>query len=120
MASRIIKYDSFKRGDTPVFGFTFTAPSLTFNWTTILIDAAMTSNTAPNDNSGAGLLRQNQTLTVDAANNAYFYLQPSVSESKALTPGATYSIEVQLKDTTNTNVATPLTGQVTILQDYII
>jgi hypothetical protein len=120
MALKIIKYEPFKRGDTPVFAFTFTQPATGFNWATVTIDGAITAVEAPNDNTGASVSRLNQTLTVDASNTASFNMQPIVAESRALTAGGTYRVEVQLKDNGGTNVATAVTGQVTILQDYVI
>ena len=119
MAQKIIKYDSFKRGDTPVFGFTFTPPVVGFVWSGITVDGSITSVAAPNDNTGASVLRTNQTLTVDSSNVATFTMQPTVAESKAMTPGTEYKVEVQLKEGSS-NVTTPVTGTVKVLQDYIV
>lgn len=117
--AKIIKYTAFKRGDTPQFGFVYTPPFVGFVWTSILVDAAITSVDAPNDNTGASVVRLNQTLTINADNTASFSFGPTIAESKLLTPGSTYKVEVQLKES-GVNVATPITGQVDVVQDYVI
>jgi len=116
---KVIQYDPFKRGDTPVFAFQFTPPFDGFDWTTITADIAMTDVSNPVDNTGAAMVRLNQALTVDVSNVASVSAQPTVLESKALTPEAEYKVEIQLKEGSN-NVATPITGSVKIVQDYII
>lgn len=118
--AKIIKYDSFKRGDTPVFAFAFTEPTVGYSWAGITVDAAITDIQAPVDNVGAGVIRLNQSLTIDASNTATFTMQPTVAESKALTPGSTYKVEIQLKQSSGAYVTTPVTGQVLVEQDYII
>lgn len=119
MATKTIKFDDFKRGDTPVFEFVYTAPTTDFDWSGIVVDIAMTSVEEPNSNSGAAVYRPGVSLTVDG-DTASVSMQPTVSESKALTPGTTYKIEAQLKDGGGTNVTTPVTGTVKIIQDYVI
>lgn len=118
--AKVITYDPFKRGDTPVFQFNFTAPTVGFSWTGITADAAITNVAAPANNTGAGVYRAAQTLTVNGDNSTTLLVQPTVSESNALTPGATYKVEVQLKDGGGTNVATAVTGTVLVQQDYVI
>lgn len=116
---KVIQYDSFKKGDTPVFAFQFTPPYAGFDWSTITADIAMTDVSNPIDNSGAAMLRLAQTLTVDASNVATVNAQLTTTESKALNVDSEYKVEIQLKEGT-TNVATPVTGKVTIIQDYVI
>lgn len=117
---KVIKYDPFKRGDTPVFEFDFTPPSTGFDWTGITADFALTNVSNPTDNTGAGVVRTGQTLTVNADNSTTVTMQPTVTESKALSPATTYKVEIQLKDAGDTNVATAVTGTVLVEQDYVI
>lgn len=103
-----------------MFAYTFSSPSDDFDWTEVTLDAAITAIVAPTDNAGAGVIRLEQELTVDADNNASYELTPTVSESEALEAGAKYKVEVQLKDNGGANVTTAVTGTVTVEQDYII
>lgn len=116
---KVIKFDPFKRGDTPVFAFTFPAPSVGFDWSGIVADFALTNVSAPANNTGAAMIRTSQALTV-VSGTASVELQITVSESKALTAGATYKVELQLHDAANLNVATAVTGTVVVEQDYVI
>lgn len=116
---KVIKRNSFKRGDTAAFNYTFTEPYAGFNWSGVTIDCALTDVDAPTNNSGAAAVRLSQTLTVNADNSAYYVFQLTPAESAALVPGTTYIDECQLKQGT-TGVSTPVTGQTTIAQDYII
>jgi len=116
---KVIQYDPFKKGDTPVFAFQFTPPYVGFDWTTITADIAMTDVSNPSDNTGAAFVRLNQTLTPDVDNIATVSAQPTVLESKALSADTEYKVEIQLKEGSD-NVATPITGKVTVVQDYII
>jgi len=116
---KVIQYDPFYRGDTPIFAYEFTPPYDGFNWTGITADIAMTDVSNPSDNTGAAMVRLAQTLTVDANNVATVSAQPTVVESKALTPGTEYIVQVQLKEGAD-NVTTPITGKVLVAQDYII
>lgn len=120
MATKIIKYDPFKRGDTPVFSFTLKPPTVGYSWSGITADFALTAVDSPNDNTGAGVVRTAQALTTNADGTASFSVQPTVAESKALSPDTTYHVEVQLKDGGGTNVATAMTGTVLVEQDYVI
>lgn len=120
MATKVIKYDSFKRGDTPVFEFIYSAPTEGFDWSGIVADIAMTDVDDPNNNSGAGIYRANVSLTINVDNTATLSMQPTVVESKALTPDTDYKVEAQLKDAGDTNVTTPVTGIVHVEQDYVI
>lgn len=120
MAPKTIKYEPFKRGDTPVFEFIFNTPTEEYDWSNVVLDAAMTNSDSPTDNSSAAVARVNQSLAVDLdGSSARYELQPTPEESKAFVPGK-YRIEVQLKDNGGMNVATPLTGEVAIIQDYVI
>lgn len=119
MALRIIKRDSFKRGDTPAYIYQFTQPYAGFNWSGVTIDCALTAQDAPADNTGAAVSRIAQTLTVDGSNTASYTFQLTPTESKALVAGTTYIDECQLKQGT-TYVTTPVTGQTKIAQDYVI
>lgn len=118
--AKIIKLDSFKRGDTPVFTFTFSPPSASYDWSGTTADFAMTNVAAPTTNAGAALLRTALSLTTDADNNASISVKPNTTESGAFIPGTEYTIEVQLKDTGGANVATAVTAIVTVEQDYVI
>lgn len=120
MATKVIKYDNFKRGDTPLFAFTFTAPYVGFNWVGVTADAAITAVDAPTNNSGAAVVRLDQALAVNDDGSAITSIQPTVAESKALKPNTGYKVELQLKDNSGTNVATAVTGTVYVEQDYII
>jgi hypothetical protein len=117
--STSIQYNSMKRGDTPAFTYVFSAPYTGFDWTTVLADFAMTNVAAPTDNTGAGVLRTNLTLSTDTSNRATVAVTPTVAESKALTPGSNYEVEIQLKQG-STVVTTPITGKIKVVQDYII
>lgn len=118
---KVINYESFYRGETPNFVFVFSQPYVGFSWSSMLLDGAMTSNTSPTSNSDAGVVRLNETLTVDSSNNASYTMKPTVAESMALTPGATYYLQVKLKDSvTPANAVKPLTGKVIVAQDYVI
>lgn len=119
MANKTITYDPFKRGDTPVFLFVYSPPIVGFDWTGITVDLAMTDVEDPLNNAGAAVYRANQTLSIDASNNASVSMQPTVAESKALSPDTNYKVEAQLKSGGD-NVTTPVTGTVKILQDYVI
>lgn len=119
MATNIIKYSPFKRGDTPNFGFTYSAPYAGYNWSVVTVDAAMTSIDEPINNTGAAVLRLNQPLVINLDGSAYFGFGPTITESKALLPGVTYTVEAQLKEGANV-VTTPVTGQVLVQQDYVI
>lgn len=118
--AKTIKYESFKRGDTPVFAFTFTAPVVGYSWTGTTADFALTAVAAPKDNTGAAAIRSNVALTTNANGSASYSAQLTVTESQALVPDTDYSVEVQLKDNSGANVATVATGVVTVLQDYVI
>jgi hypothetical protein len=118
MSLKIIKRDSFKRGDTAAFIYQFTQPYAGFNWATVTVDCALTSVEAPTDNSAA-ITRLAQTLTVDSSNTASYTFQLTPAESKALIPGTTYIDECQLKQG-STYVTTPVTGSTKIAQDYVI
>jgi predicted membrane-bound spermidine synthase len=120
MATKTVKYDSFKRGDTPIFEFVYSPPYVGFSWTGIVADIAMTDVEDPANNSGAAIYRTAVALTIDGDNNATLSMQPTVAESKALTPEAVYNVEAQLRDAGDTYVTTPVTGTVKIEQDYVI
>lgn len=119
MSLKIIKRDSFKRGDTASFVYQFTQPYAGFNWSAVTIDCVLTATDAPNDNSSAAITRLGQALTVDSSNTASYTFQLTPAESKALIPGITYIDECQLKQGTS-YVTTPVTGQTKIAQDYVI
>ena len=119
MAVQTITVNDFKRGDTPTFRFNFSDPYEGFDWTGITVDCAMTDVQAPEDNTGAAAVRLNQTITVGVDGVAYYEMTLTVTESKALDPGATYVVEAQLKQG-GTLVVTPLTVKVKVVQDYII
>lgn len=120
MASlKIIKRESFKRGDTAAFTYNFTQPYVGFDWGTITLDCALTDIAAPADNSGAAAVRTAQTVTVNPDNSAYYTFQLTVLESDALVPGTTYIDECQLKQS-GTYVTTAVTGQTTVAQDFVI
>src|SRR5882672_9713254 len=114
MANKNVKYDAFKRGDTPVFEFVYTPPTVGFDWTGITVDLAITDVEDPLNNTGAAVYRSNVTPTIDASNQAHVSIQPTVIESKALTPDTNYKVEAQLKQG-GTNVTTPVTGTVKVL-----
>lgn len=116
--NQTVSLDPFKRGDTPTFRFAFTNPYVGFDWTTVTLDGAMTNVLQPADNTGAAATRLAQTLTVDAT-GAHFDFTLTIAESKALTVGAKYNVECQLKQA-GTSVATPATATVKVLQDFII
>lgn len=116
--NQIVTLDPFKRGDTPTFRFTFSNPYAGFDWSGITLDGAMTSIQAPDDNTGAAAVRLNQSLTTNAT-GAYYQFTLTIAESKALTIGAQYTVECQLKQG-GTTVATPATAKVKVLQDYVI
>lgn len=115
--NKTVTVDPFKRGDTPTFRFSFTNPYAGFDWSLITLDAAMTDVQSPSDNTGAAVLRTNQTLTTDT-DGAHYDFTPTITESKALSV-TDYRIEAQLKQG-GTTVATPATVKVKVLQDYII
>lgn len=114
-----IQFKPMKRGDTPTFLFRYSAPSVGFDWSTVLADFAMTDVSAPNNNDGAGVLRIDVVLTTDADNRATLLVTPTILESKALTPSTKYFVEAQLKQS-GTLVTTPITGTIKVLQDYVI
>lgn len=114
-----VQFKAMKRGDTPTFMFRYSAPFVGFDWSTVLADFAMTDVNAPNDNTGAGVLRTNVVLTTDSDNKATLTVTPTIAESKALTPSTKYFVEAQLKQS-GTLVTTPITGTIKVLQDYII
>ena len=118
-ALKIIKRDPFKRGDTVCFQYEFDPPFVGYDWSVVRLDCTFTDVKAPNDNTGAAAVRLNQTLTTNPDNSAFYIFQLTHTESSALTPGATYSDECQLKES-GTNYLTPIQGQTTISQDYII
>lgn len=118
-ALKTIKRDPFKRGDTVVFQYLFDPPFVGYSWSGVVLDCTFTNVSAPTDNTGAAASRLNQTLTVNPDNSAYFLFQLTHAESAALTPGATYHDECQLKEG-DTNYLTPITGVTVISQDYII
>lgn len=120
MAQKTIKRDPFKRGDTACFAYVFTEPFVGYDWSTVTVDCAFTAITAPTDNSGAAAVRTAQSLTVDANNTATYLFQLTTAESNALVPGTVYKDECQLKESGGTFVTTPITGQTTISQDYVI
>jgi hypothetical protein len=118
MASNtVITLNPFKRGDTPNFYFAFTNPYDGFDWSGVTVDAAMTAVVAPTDNTGAAATRIGQPLVTDA-NGAHFEFILTPTESNALVIG-NYVVEVQLKES-GTQVATPVTAKVKVLQDYVI
>ena len=117
--AKVIKYSSFKRGDTPVFAFTFTSPYDGFDWSATVADFAMTKVAEPNDNTGASVIRIGEPVTDNGDDTATYETQLLVAESNALTPDTEYNVELQLK-TGSTDVATVATGVVTVLQDYVI
>ena len=119
MAKTISYKEPFDRGDTPVFVFKFLPPYEGFNWTVVTADIAMTADAAPTSNASAAVLRLNQSLTVDADNSATVSMQPTPEESKALTPGINYTVEVQLKQGV-ANIVTPIRGKVKVSQDFVI
>jgi len=112
-----VSVDSFKRGDTPTFRFSFSNPYAGFDWSGVTLDAAMTNIEAPENNLGAAVLRLNASLTTDSQ-GAHYDFTPTIVESKALIVGD-YKIEAQLKQG-GTTVATPVTVKVKVLQDYVI
>lgn len=119
MALKMLKRDSFKRGDTASFIYQFTSPSVGFNWALVTVDCAFTSVEAPTSNAGA-ITRLAQPLTVVAADNSASYqFQLTPAESAALVPGTSYTDECQLKQGV-LFVTTPVTGKTTIAQDFII
>lgn len=120
MASRPIKRDSFKRGDTANFTYEFTAPYVGYNWSNVLVDCTFTSVDAPSDNTGAAAVRTGQALSVDANNIASYSFQLTAAESNALIPDTTYKDECQLKESSGLYVTTPVTGQTKVEQDYVI
>lgn len=117
MANTVKSLDAFKRGDTPTFRFEFTNPYSGFDWSGVSLDAAMTSASAPNDNTGAGATRLNEALSISTT-GAYYEFTLTITESKALTPNTDYFIEAQLKSGALT--VTPVTVKVKVLQDYVI
>lgn len=120
MAVKPIKRDSFKRGDTACFVYEFTEPYDGFDWSGVTIDCALTAVEAPSTNTGAAAVRTGESLTVDADNVASYHFQLTAAESNALVAGTAYKDECQLKESSGTYVTTPITGQTTIAQDYII
>lgn len=120
MALKVIKYDPFKRGDTPVFGFTFTSPYVGFSWAGVTCDFAITDVPSPSDNTGAGVIRTAVAITDNGDGTGSASFELTTVESKALAPNTTYNVELQLKDGGGTNVATASTGTVLVQQDYVI
>lgn len=116
--AELVKLDSFKRGDTPTFRFGFSDPYPEYDWSGTTIDCTLTSVITPNDNAGAAALRLAQALT-DDPNGVHYAFTLTVIESKALTVGATYKVEAQLKQGSDM-VATPVTATVKVIQDYVI
>lgn len=114
----VAQLDPFKRGDTANFRFAFSNPYVGFDWTTVSIDGAMTAVDAPSDNSGAVAVRLSQPVVVDAQGSHYDFTL-TVAEAKALVVDAQYNVECQLKQGA-TSVATPATGRVKVIQDYVI
>lgn len=114
-----IKRSPFKRGDTVVFQYDFDPPYVGYDWSNVQLDCAFTDVAAPQNNTGAAATRLNQSLTVNPDGSASFVFQLTHAESLALTAGATYRDECQLKEN-GTNYLTPITGEVVVKQDYII
>src|SRR3954470_18567762 len=96
--AKTIKYSSLKRGDTPVFAFTFTAPTAGYSWAGVQADFAMTVVAAPTDNTGAAAKRINQAVNDNGNGTATFSVQLTTAESNALIPNSDYTVEVQLKE----------------------
>lgn len=119
MSSKIIKRDSFKRGETACFVYEFLQPYAGWDWSIVTLDAALTAQTEPSSNDSAVAVRTNQSLTVDASNKATYAFQLTPTESEALVPGTTYHDACQLKQSSSF-VAKPVTGRVVIEQDYIV
>ncbi|RYF61372.1 MAG: hypothetical protein EOO27_02365 [Comamonadaceae bacterium] len=120
MANKVIKYDSFKRGETPTFYFDCSQPYEGFSWTGITGTIVLTNLQSPNDNTGAGVKRESINPSVDPATNiATYSMKPTVEESKALLPNITYKVELKLMEGTE-NVVKPITGEVKVIQDYAI
>lgn len=119
MATNVtVNLSPFKRGDTPTFRFQYSNPYAGFDWTSITLDAAMTDVEAPQNNTAAAAVRTDQVLTTDSQ-GAYYDFTITILESKALTVGANYNVECQLKQS-GVSVATPATAKVKILQDYVV
>lgn len=118
-ALKVTTRDPFKRGDTVTIRYEFEPPYVGYDWSQVLLDCAFTDVSAPNDNTGAAATRLNQPLTVNTDNTAYYAFQLTHAESLALIPGTTYNDECQLKEN-GSNYLTPIQGQTTITQDYII
>ena len=114
----VVSLDPFKRGDTANFRFQFSNPYIGFDWTSITLDGAMTTIDAPSDNTGAAAVRVGQTLVTDAQ-GAHYDFSLTVTESKSLIVDSQYNVECQLKQGA-TSVATPATGRVKVIQDYVI
>ena len=112
-----VTLNSFKLGDTPTFSFQFTNPYIGFDWSVITLDGAMTDVVAPVDNTGAAAVRLTQSLITNST-GAYYNFTLTPTESNALTAGATYNVEVQLKQG-GISVVTPVTAKVKVLQDYV-
>lgn len=119
MAITVTRRDPFKRGDTACFAYVFTEPYAGFDWSGVTIDCAFTRIQAPNDNTGAAAVRTAQTLTVDGDNTATYLFQLTKVESAALVPGGVYKDECQLKEGAS-YLTTPVTGQTTVEQDFVI
>ena len=115
----VIKRDPFKRGDTPVFRYEFEPPYVGYDWSTVLLDCALTSVDEPTDNAAAAAVRLNQALTVNPDGTAYYLFQLTHAESLTLVPDDTYRDECQLKEG-GTNYLTPIQGETVIAQDYVI
>lgn len=118
-AAKIIKRDSFKRGDTVCFQYLFQPPFAGYDWTQVRVNCALTAQTAPNDNTLAAAVRTNQSLTINTDASAYFLFQLTHAESAALTVGTTYTDECQMIEN-STNYLTPIQGQSTVAQDFYI
>lgn len=116
---RVIKMDSFKKGDTPVFEFNFSAPFDGFSWTGVVADMALTNVSAPTNNAGAGMVRTGISVTDNGDGTGTVSEQITAVESAALVVSP-YKIEVQLKDGGGANIATAATGKLTVVQDYVI
>lgn len=121
MATKQIQYESFKRGDTPTFRFDLEPPTdqPAYDWSGTTADMSITRIENPGDNTAAGVYRPNVSLTVGTGNIATVSMQPTIVESKALSPGENYFVEIQLKEG-GVNVITPISGTVLVEQDYVI
>lgn len=117
MAIATTKLDTLKIGDTPTFAVTLTPVGTAVNWSTITFDAALTSVSAPADNSGAVAIRLGQALTANADGTATASVTLTESEADKLTTSTNYHFEVQLRQ--GGLVSTVFTAVVPTAQDYV-